>query len=583
MHYRAILGKLVARTALHIGTGEGGDVTDELCRRDAEGNYIIPGTAIGGVLRTIATRVAPRLGSPVCRALLSEDELSRLSEKQRNQPCGCWTCHLFGDINPSEGDTEETGGRASRLFVACAKACLPEGKTAHIRDGVGIDRASRAAARAALVKFDLEVLPKGTRFELRLELEDTNDEDERLLAAALAEWQAGRAWLGGCVARGLGAFELCDVKLIQRDLSEANALIDFLKADAPWEGASEDANWLESRLKKAREKVQKEDVSHNDVAHSFVTIRFDLKIGGLFLTNDTTAAVRSGFDHAPLLDVASPNGIPILTGSSLRGVLRSHAERIARTLTTLDATGVDDFLAKCPACNPVESGDEGAPLVNCDTLLRKVAKVPDEQEIVDEQLCFACRLFGSTRRGSRLIVEDAEGEAETLRKVLDFLAIDRFTGGGKEGAKFDALALWRPTFKVRLHLENPTHWELGWLSLVLRDLADEMLMVGLGSAKGFGRATVDSFTAQIGFLSEEDRKELTEAPVSDSKPSGLYESLEWDWQKWLDVAPKWIEAFNKELRNFERRENLRPKKDTYFEGRIPTLYEKEAYRCLSEP
>lgn len=590
MRYQAILGKLVARTAVHIGTGEDSDATDDLCRRDAEGNFIIPGTAIGGVLRTIAMRLAPQLGSPVCRALWSQEELSRLSDEERNRPCGCWVCHLFGDINPSEGDSGGTGGRASRLFVAHAKASLPGAKTPCIRDGVGIDRASRAAARAAAVKFDMEVLPKGTEFDLRLELEDANENDERLLAVALAEWQAGRAWIGGRVARGLGALDLTNVKLAERDLSSDDGLMSFLKTDMPWLGATERAGWLDARLNEARKQVQGGTTCHDGVARSFVTVRFDLKIQGPFLTNDTTAAVRSGFDSAPLFDVVNANGKPILAGASLRGVLRSQAERIARTLATLDAAKPDDFLAKCPACNPVESGDENAALANCDTLLRKVAKVPDEDEVTDDQLCLACRLFGSTRRGSRIIVEDAEADANTLRKVLDFLAIDRFTGGGRESAKFDALALWQPTFSVRIHLENPASWELGWLMLVLRDLKDEMLTVGFGGAKGFGRARVESLTTHYCFISDDDfagPAELASACASPS--SGLYRVITCDTRdnaqrkQLTSLAQAWVDGFNRVLRDYSRKPNLLLRRDSYFDGDIPKLYEKEAYQCLLRP
>jgi CRISPR/Cas system CSM-associated protein Csm3 (group 7 of RAMP superfamily) len=321
-----------------------------------------------------------------------------------------------------------------------------------------------------------------------------------------------------------------------------------------------------------------------------VTLRFDLKIQGPFLTNDTTAAVHSGFDSVPLLDVVSTNGNPILPGASLRGVLRSHAERIARTLATLEAANLGDFLAKCPACNPVESGDENAALANCDTLLRKVAKIPDEDEVTEDKLCLACRLFGSTRRGSRLIVEDAEADANTLRKVLDFLAIDRFTGGGKEGAKFDAVALWQPAFSVPLHLENPASWELGWLMLVLRDMQDEMLTVGFGGVKGFGRARLESLTMHYGFISDDDFAGPTDfASACTSPSSGLYRVITWDTrdnaqrERLGTLAQSWVDEFNKTWKELKRPPDLHLKKDTYFDGVVPKLYEKEAYQCLLKP
>jgi hypothetical protein len=52
-------------------------------------------------------------------------------------------------------------------------------------------------------------------------------------------------------------------------------------------------------------------------------------------------------------------------------------------------------------------------------------------------------------------VEDAEAQSEPIKKVLDFLAIDRFTGGGRDGAKFDAFASWNPSFTI-ISRQSPT-------------------------------------------------------------------------------------------------------------------------------
>lgn len=591
--YRVITGRLIARTALHVGTGAGVAVTDDLLRRDMKGRYLLPGTAIGGALRAIATRLAPRLGSNVCRALRPDGDIS---ETERDKPCGCPVCHLFGDVNPSEGNTEADGGRASRLFIAHAIANLLPTRTARIRDGVGIDRASRAAARAGSVKFDLEVLPKGTEFELRLELEDASEDDERLLAAALAEWQTGRAWIGGRVARGLGAFALEQVRLIRHALATSDDLLDFLQADKPWEASTDqattvDESWLCSRLAEARTKLPGAVPSNEGIARSFFTAQFDLRFAGMLLTNDEQAAVRSGFDHAPLLAQMSPDGTPILPGASLRGVLRSQAERIARTLTIIK-TDADGFLKKCPACNPVESRAK-QPLANCDSLIRATGK-DDTDEVTEGELCLACRLFGSTRRGSRFIVEDTEARS-TARKPLDFIAIDRFTGGVKGNAKFDAFALWQPVFRVCCHLENPETWELGWLALVLRDLSDGLVTVGFGAAKGFGRARIEAWTADYGFISDDDFMGAAELAKTALQPtSGLYRVLHWEMQdnahrqQLLSLAGEWVKAFGKKCEGFKRKDELRLKSDSYFTSNLHELYAKpdftkEDYQWLRQP
>jgi CRISPR-associated RAMP protein (TIGR02581 family) len=577
-----ITGKLKTRTALHVGSGRSSSEADALLRRNAAGELFIPGSAVAGPLRALATRLAPRLDSKICRAL------------QKNPPtgaaCGCAACHLFGDVEPQEANVEESGGRAARLWVYDARLAAQPPTT--VRDGVGIDRRIGAAARLEAVKFDLETLPAGAAFDLRLELEDASAEDEQLLAAALAEWQAGRGSLGGRVARGLGAFKLTDLHCQRQDLNDADVLIDFLENDKPTARLSDDTNWLSEQLAAARRKVRPAG-SNPHVARSWVEVEFTLQATGPFLAGDVTGARRAGFDHAPLVE-----GRPVLPGASLRGVLRSQAERIARTLATRAAADKDDFHHRCPACSPVarrrEEG-ETVPLECCDSLLTK----PTDEEVEEDELCLACRLFGSARLGSRLIVEDAplkEG-TEPEYKVQDFLAVDRFTGGGREGAKFDAAVLWRPSFTVRLRLENPYEWELGWLALVLRDLAEGWLAVGFGRAKGFGRVTLPEWTARFGFLQQADfpgdvslvasAPELTDSlyRVLELKGSVVEENSKHRWTllsevdgpAWLKQADAWVKQFAVGARTF-RREALPPlPEDSYFGQQVLGMPMEEVY------
>jgi len=564
MTYQVITATLEARTALHVGSGASGDLTDALLRRDAAGRPIIPGTAIAGALRALATRLAPRLRSEICAALKDPDN------RDSRASCDCAVCHLFGDINPS--DAEDAKSEASRILVFNARL-KDDAPQPFIRDGVGINRATGAAARAGGVKFDLEVLPADTEFALRLELRDVDKDDKQLLAAVLAEWKAGRVWLGGNVARGLGGFELCGVEYKTLALDSANDLLTFLKEDEPWQKADPQADWLEDRVKSV-EITPVPDESF-PIARRWVTIEGTLRAQGPLLTNDTTISGQTGFDHAPLLAQMGDWQHPVLAGSGLRGVLRSHAERIVRTLATHNVpeekNSFEWFKGHCPACSPVESR-ANAPLASCDTLLR--GKISTNDEVSDDHLCLTCRLFGSTRRGSRLLVEDApyqptETQPKPVLKMLDFLAIDRFTGGGAEGAKFDALALWKPAFKLCLYLENPAPWELGWLALVLRDLQEGWLTIGFGAAKGFGRVELENLRCTLGYLSPEDVQDLgLEAIGERDKEKTVYTEMPFS----LEQAQPWVEQFLKEVSKFHRGGDRLPdlKADSYF-GQEPDL------------
>jgi CRISPR/Cas system CSM-associated protein Csm3 (group 7 of RAMP superfamily) len=601
MKYRMATGTLEARTAVHVGSGEGSEVADLLLRRDAAGNIVIPGTAIAGALRALLTRLAPRFkGVEVCRALWPGEA----RDKVKNKGCGCAVCRLMGDVEPSDEGEERVA--ASRLLVFNAR--LLKGELPMIRDSVGIDRGTGAAARRTAAKYDLEVIPAGARFELRVELREppeggTPETDERLLAAALGEWRARRLALGGDVGRGLGAFDLTGLHYYERDLDTPDALMAFLRADKPWEFAEDGLpshvqevtsqlwQWLKETdiegmaevLDQAWKRIQgecKETISRAriPVTTGWAAWEFTLQAKGPFLTHDTTTAGLRGFDHAPLLSKMDDWQHPVLSGSSLRGVLRSHAERIARTLASHQAkamndAAVDHFLRHCPACDPLarrlEATDCHTALESCDSLLHYEVGHPENKEAQREDLCLACQLFGSARNGSRLRVEDAPFTGgKPVYKMLDFLAVDRFTGGGAEHLKFDALALWKPAFKVRLWLEDPADWELGWLTLVLRDLAEGWLRVGFGAAKGFGEVTITGGIFQQATLPAGKLPEGAESVFT-------VESFSLDDTELHEQQRVWLAAFHDKLgrlEDYRQAEKMKLPVDSYFGTEVVRLY-----------
>jgi CRISPR-associated RAMP protein (TIGR02581 family) len=588
---RQIIVPLITRTGLHIGSGSGDAVTDAFVRRDAQGQPVIPGTSLAGALRTLATRLAPRLElssvRSVCKVLADDDNAD-------NQPCGCVVCKLFGDVNPLElGTREQREGAetaaAARLWVY--DAYPPGTPAAWIRDGVGIGRADGVAYRRGQVKFDMEVLPPGTKFELRLELQSTTDTaqaeaEEQLLAAVLSEWRAGRGAIGGRASRGLGAIQIQEplpVVYHKFELGDKDHLFAYLSKDDPWAEAENLPDWLDKRLGA----VQVSDAAAPEgAARSWLRLTAQIQATGPFLINNPVSAAESSFDHAPLL-AGGDREKPLLPGSSLKGVLRSQAERIARTLVTFStweqhpqAERKDVFLHRCPACSPVV-GEADEPLASCDALLRKHAVVETIQDVNDKQLCLGCRLFGSTRRGSRLRVEDAILVGKPVYKPRDFLAIDRFTGGGADQFKFDAAVLWQPRFEANLFLENPEPWELGWLLLALRDIHEGLAPLGFGSAKGFGVVRAEQWKAELGYLTKQDAKRLELPADGNTKPNGLYQVLRVsseDVEGWREVAQGWVHAFLNEVNGFERDSDGERKilpalaADHYFGAGIEKLY-----------
>lgn len=574
MSQRFLTGKLEFDTALHIGQGKGGRPVDSVLRRTVSGEYILPGRAIGGALRTIATRLAPQLGFKMCKALEPVPD---------GQPCGCDVCSLFGELYPDENDDPAKGGAAAALWIADALLAQDQVER-HVRDGVGLERASRTAAPN--VKYDYEVVPRGTVFPLRIRwvVDITKQEQHaQLLAAALGEWENGRGNLGASAARGLGRFHLKELRCRRLELETSAALRAYLGAAEPWEQGSLDKEWWDKQLQAARESIVDNNAKRKSktekpvwdatVTRGWVAVEFEVFVDGPFLINDPLVAQMSGFDHAPLLEIALPHaGKPILSGSSLRGALRARAEKIARTLAMLKWQTAGEFLRHCPACDPLVR-EAGEPLASCDAR----STIDDREETPAERLCLSCQLFGSPRRGSRLGIMDAHwiaGEPNaTDWHPQDFLAIDRFMGAGKDSAKFDAVPLTKARFQGRMLLHDPEDWDLGWLCLVLRDLAEGEMTLGFGGAKGYGRARADTFKWQISYLDAEDGW-LRGISLDGAKPDGVFQvvrsepSLGIIADSWKGSVELWLAAFKTKCEGFafDPDENL--KKDTFLDQQV---------------
>ncbi|HEU4884218.1 MAG TPA: RAMP superfamily CRISPR-associated protein, partial [Longimicrobium sp.] len=543
----------------------------------------LPGTQIAGRLREVATRLAPALGWDPCVALERD---RRKDGEGRPLPCGCRVCSLFGDRRPPEG--EDAGAapaavvaRASRLW--CFDAPLERAGQVIVRDGVGIDRRTGTSAAQARALWDAEWIAAGARFTLRLELEHgASVDDEVVLALALSEWVEGRGRIGRGASRGGGAFTLEGGTFRRATLETVPDLLAFLHADALDRGAVVEG-WLDERLRALRADTSKAGFGHvlpAGATGSFVRICFDLCFRGPVLVNDPVAALAHGLSFAPVF-AGSAWERPVLPGASLRGVLRAQVERIARTLAARQAAASPEaaagFARLCAACSvfvtaAAEKENEHHALRSCAERAEAHGR-EDADPAEAEERCLGCTLFGSTRIGSRLRIADAElgDKAAPVFRLRDFVAIDRFTGGALEHAKFDALPLYDPVFRVSMELEAPdaSGWELGALALALRDLDDGLATVGAHGSRGFGRARVEGVELRLGRIGVRGPEPLPDAV--EVGWSGVFRRVDrapCDAAGLVSAAREagWIDAFVTLCREVERREDVDPAtvQDDYF-------------------
>lgn len=163
--------------------------------------------------------------------------------------------------------------------------------------------------------------------------------------------------------------------------------------------------------------------------------------------------------------------VPYLPGSSLKGVVRSHAERIAQTLGVLVC---DPLCNKNPALGRQEA---------CSHRLKKRPSVPKTH--ADQ--CPICRLFGSLAWAGRCSLSDAYPIEPGRSERRDGVGIDRITGGASASAKFDLEVQVGGAYETEVIVQNFELWQLGLLAFVLQDLAEGFIRLGSGRSRGLGR------------------------------------------------------------------------------------------------
>lgn len=168
-----------------------------------------------------------------------------------------------------------------------------------------------------------------------------------------------------------------------------------------------------------------------------------------------------------------------LPGSSLKGVLRSHCERIIRTLHR-------------PCCDPLSRDSCG---VRHHGLSDTAAQY--------KAMCLACKIFGHMVNAGHLLTRDAYPveplDGSPALEIRNNVAIDRLSGGAMGGALFDMEVALAGEFKTRLSLFNFELWQVGLLALALRDLAEGRLPLGFAKSRGLGQVTATFDELEIAY------------------------------------------------------------------------------------
>ena len=165
-----------------------------------------------------------------------------------------------------------------------------------------------------------------------------------------------------------------------------------------------------------------------------------------------------------------------LPGSSLKGVLRAHSERLARTVDS----EARERAAKGPlACDPLSRES------SCSRTVDREGRNWTTAEKY-RYSCSLCQLFGNTGIASRFRVADAYPEGEVRTEERNSVAIDRLYGSVAGGGLFNYETAIAGEFKTQFHLKNFTLAQFGLLALTLRDVAAGRVRLGFGKSRGLG-------------------------------------------------------------------------------------------------
>ncbi|RRR68652.1 MAG: CRISPR-associated RAMP protein [Candidatus Viridilinea halotolerans] len=197
-------------------------------------------------------------------------------------------------------------------------------------------------------------------------------------------------------------------------------------------------------------------------------------------------ATLTGPDMTPVLTYRNGRAEVFIPGSSLKGVVRSHIEKVARTLRPNDIVIADPFKREGPD-QAVSSWLQER---------KDELKAQGREEALTNAAAYAAsdpaaRLFGSTFYHGRISIGDAyltpATQGPTPTEQRDGVGIDRLTGGAYPKAKFELEVVTAGTiFCTDILLRNFECWQLGALLLVVQDFEDELIRIGSGGSRGLG-------------------------------------------------------------------------------------------------
>ncbi len=242
---------LVFDTAWRIGSGKEGETMSDLgVVLDPISQPVLPGSSLKGKLRSTCETLSHALGLRACMLNYEASGVKCTSDvNYYHNVRGTYQEAFQKGLRDRLQWIEENTCDVCKLFgspMQASRLCISDGmlkewaSVVQVRDGVVIDRDSQTAVNG--LKYDYEVIPSGSRFEICIDLENPTDQDMALLGAALFEWHSGSS-IGGFTSRGLGRFRLENIQLAGVNMSDSEQRMKFLTATKTEDRLSDLGDW----------------------------------------------------------------------------------------------------------------------------------------------------------------------------------------------------------------------------------------------------------------------------------------------------------------------------------------------------
>jgi CRISPR/Cas system CSM-associated protein Csm3 (group 7 of RAMP superfamily) len=491
-------GILVTQSPIYVGGMDGNPQVDLALATNGQGQYYIPGTSLVGAFRAWM-------------------EMSS-NDKNDNKLKNLW------------GFQEENGRGGHASFVLIEDAPI-QGRVAEIRDGVGINRMWGTAAEQ--VKYDRAILPKGTKIplDITLDIDSKSDDGKTLLAQLLKALEDGKIRLGAAKTRGLGKVKLENLSICEHNLGDRNGILKMLQ------GKSDRLN-LDDLL----------NTNSSFAPSPQINIEIHWKPQNSLMVKAEGDGIA--VDILPLVSQFDNHLTFVLPGSSIKGALRTQAERIVRTVCSwqLEEEEKENFMEQLEV-----------PLV--ENLFGVRAKSSNKgNKGIGSLYIDDCYANGEMQADDWGNIQSAKTNSD-LRQALDnaklqtaqqafHVAVDRWTGGAADGFLYSNLELmgvtWQPIC-LQLNLNRLQELQLAGISLIIliiRDLANNRIPLGYGTNRGMGSIKVTNIMINGNNLND-SLKILENVTLQNGNIAGLNQEL------LQTLNDGWIEWINKHVKESE--------------------------------